>query len=192
MKNTKTDLRTQKIYDALIEAFTELLAEKPFEKITVRELCEKAKTRTATFYNHFSDKYDFFAFMITKERHDFMEQSELMYNKDNIEEYYVAFLENSFEFVEAHRKMVEHILSDNLLYIMMNSLSKDMVGQFKEHLRKDVDEREIDIDIITQMLVGAMSQCVRWWIEHEEVSKEKIIIQFTKLLKNMPKKVTGN
>lgn len=186
MKNTKTDLRTRKIYDALIEAFTELLAEKTFDNITVRELCEKARTRTATFYNHFSDKYDFFAFMITEKRHNFMEQSELMYNKDNFEEYYVAFLENSFEFVEVHKKMVEHILSDNLLYIMMNSLSKDMTEQFKEHLRKDVDEKEVDIDITTQMLVGAMSQCVRWWIEHKaEVSKEKIIIQFTKLLKNM-------
>lgn len=42
MKEGRTDLRTQKIYDALINAFSELLEEKDFEKITVKELCEKA------------------------------------------------------------------------------------------------------------------------------------------------------
>lgn len=189
MKNTRTDLRTRKIYDALIESFTELLAEKTFESITVKELCERAQTRTATFYNHFSDKYDFFAFMIKEKRRIFMEQSEIVYNKENFEEYYVTFLKNSFEFVESHKKMVEHILSDNLLYIMMDSLSKDMTERFTEHLRKDIDIKGINIDIAAQMLVGAMSQCVRWWIEHKtEVNKDEIIIQFTQLLKNICKK----
>lgn len=186
MKNTKTDLRTQKIYEALIEAFTELLSEKPFDNITVKELCEKARTRTATFYNHFSDKYDFFAFMITEKRHKFIEQSEIMYDKGNLEDFYVAFLKNSFEFVEVHKKMVEHILSDNLLYIMMNSVSKDMVEQLKKHLQRDMTEKEANVDIIVQMLIGAMSQSVRWWIEHQtDISKEEIIHQFTRLLKTI-------
>ena len=35
-----------------------LLAEKPFEKITVGELCENAQYPRATFYNYFDDKYD--------------------------------------------------------------------------------------------------------------------------------------
>ena len=52
MKEGRTDLRTQKIYDALINAFSELLEEKDFEKITVKELCEKARTRTATSVLH--------------------------------------------------------------------------------------------------------------------------------------------
>lgn len=35
-----------------------LLAEKPFEEITVGELCENAQYPRATFYNYFDDKYD--------------------------------------------------------------------------------------------------------------------------------------
>ncbi len=35
-----------------------LLAEKPFEAITVGELCQRAQYPRATFYNYFDDKYD--------------------------------------------------------------------------------------------------------------------------------------
>ena len=48
-----TDLRIQKTYAALTRAFTDLLKVKSFEQITVRELCDAAMVRTATFYNHF-------------------------------------------------------------------------------------------------------------------------------------------
>ena len=59
-----TDLRIQKTYAALTREFTALLKEKRFEQITVKELCDAAMVRTATFYNHFSDKYEFADFVI--------------------------------------------------------------------------------------------------------------------------------
>ena len=62
----KQDLRVQKTYAALFQAFQELLTEKDFESITVTELCDRAMIRTATFYKHFADKYAFFAFLINE------------------------------------------------------------------------------------------------------------------------------
>lgn len=44
--------------DALRREMFSLLAEKPFEAITVGELCENAQYPRATFYNYFDDKYD--------------------------------------------------------------------------------------------------------------------------------------
>ena len=60
----KTDLRIQKTYLALQNAFEALLEEKRFEELTVNELCDKAMIRRTTFYKHFADKYEFFAFYI--------------------------------------------------------------------------------------------------------------------------------
>ena len=54
------DLRIQKTYQSLIGAFLQLLKEKPFETITVHEICDMAMVRRATFYKHFGDKYEFF------------------------------------------------------------------------------------------------------------------------------------
>jgi AcrR family transcriptional regulator len=55
----KDDLRVRRTKKALNEAFIKLLSEKPFEDITINELCDTAGVRRATFYKHYSDKFGF-------------------------------------------------------------------------------------------------------------------------------------
>ncbi|MFD1440635.1 MULTISPECIES: TetR/AcrR family transcriptional regulator [Lacticaseibacillus] len=43
---------------AFSETMFNLLGEKPFDKISVNELCQEADYPRATFYNYFDDKYD--------------------------------------------------------------------------------------------------------------------------------------
>ena len=47
------DPRSKKTRRSIINAFLELRARKPLEKITVKELCEKAEINKSTFYTHF-------------------------------------------------------------------------------------------------------------------------------------------
>ena len=56
-KNKKNDLRIQKTEQAIRNAFIELRAKKPLEKITVKELCELALINKSTFYTHYEDIY---------------------------------------------------------------------------------------------------------------------------------------
>ena len=60
MRNTekKADLRIRKTETAIKNAFIELRAKKPLEKITVKELCDLALINKSTFYTHFKDIYD--------------------------------------------------------------------------------------------------------------------------------------
>ncbi len=51
------DLRVEKTRKSIINAFIALRAKKPIEKITVKELCEKALVNKSTFYSHYSDIY---------------------------------------------------------------------------------------------------------------------------------------
>lgn len=66
----------------LCTAFIELLSKKKFEDITVNELCEKALIRRATFYTHFLDKYDFFAYFVRQNRDNFISTWEI-HDTDN-------------------------------------------------------------------------------------------------------------
>jgi hypothetical protein len=52
------DLRTQKTKNSIFSAFIELRASKPVEKITIRELTQRANISKQTFYLHFKDIYD--------------------------------------------------------------------------------------------------------------------------------------
>ena len=57
------DRRIQRTRNSLFSAFIELRATKPVEKITVKELTEKANISKQTFYLHFQDIYDLSEFL---------------------------------------------------------------------------------------------------------------------------------
>lgn len=53
MVNRKSVMRIN-----LCESLRETMLKKPFEKITIKNICDEAGVIRATFYNHFDDKYD--------------------------------------------------------------------------------------------------------------------------------------
>ncbi len=52
-----SDLRVEKTKKAILNAYMELRTKKPLDKITIKELCEKAVISKQTFYLHYSDIY---------------------------------------------------------------------------------------------------------------------------------------
>ena len=52
------DLRVEKTEKAIRNAFLELRAKRPLEKISVKELCQLACINKSTFYAHYRDVYD--------------------------------------------------------------------------------------------------------------------------------------
>ena len=51
----------------LAESFKELVAVTPVEKITIKEITDKAGVIRPTFYNHFQDKYELLEWIIRTE-----------------------------------------------------------------------------------------------------------------------------
>ena len=163
------DLRTQKIYDALIQAFRELLEEKPFEQITVNELCERARTRRATFYKHFKDKYDFMDFMLRQLRLELMQDASGKLQSETPQEYYRALIDLGLDFVQQNCKMLLNMINSSMLYVMLQTVTEKMNDDFADNqmFRKD--------EIETQFMIGALNQCAKWWLLHmDKVSKEEM------------------
>lgn len=52
------DIRIEKTKQGIINAFIELRSRKEIERITIKELCEKAQINKSTFYSHYHDIYD--------------------------------------------------------------------------------------------------------------------------------------
>jgi len=52
------DKRIQKTKKNLKETLVKMLSEKPFEKISVTEICKEAQTSRITFYTYYGDKYE--------------------------------------------------------------------------------------------------------------------------------------
>lgn len=174
----KRDLRVQKTYEGLINAFQELLKEKTFEEITVKELCACAKTRTATFYSHFSDKYDFFAFMVKELRKSFSDNVEVTYSKSEPTDYYTTLMKNGLEYLEMHDKMANTIKSNNMLVGMLQFMPDEMTNELKKHLSADLPEYSQlkHPDLVIQFLLGGMNQVTEWWfVNRKSISKEEVV-----------------
>ncbi len=60
MQDKKLDRRVKYTKQALKDSLIELLQEKAIEKITVKELCEKADVNRGTFYSHYTDQFELY------------------------------------------------------------------------------------------------------------------------------------
>lgn len=58
VKNEKLDRRKKYTRRVLKESLLELLKEKPFSAVTVKEICELADVNRSTFYAHYRDQFD--------------------------------------------------------------------------------------------------------------------------------------
>ena len=153
------DLRTQKVYDALLVTFQQLLEEKRFEEITVQELCDRAKTRRATFYKHFSDKYDFFQFMLTRLRDELLSDAKERMEDYSPTEYLHAFVDLGILFVERNKKLLVSLKDNDVVIQMLQTITKQTIH---EQLFPFMIEDELAL----QFFIGGMNQCVRWWLDN--------------------------
>lgn len=55
------------IDELLAESFKELALKQPIEKITIKEITDRAGVIRPTFYNHFQDKYELLEWIISRE-----------------------------------------------------------------------------------------------------------------------------
>ncbi|MCM3790814.1 TetR/AcrR family transcriptional regulator [Domibacillus indicus] len=58
MRDTNTDLRIIRTKESIRHALVELIDEKGFEAITVKDITTRAKINRGTFYAHYQDKFD--------------------------------------------------------------------------------------------------------------------------------------
>lgn len=110
----------------LTAAFLQLLSEKPLEKITIRELCDRAGTGRATFYRNYQDLPDIARQYLIGLSHEW--STDLATNPVPGQELICRILEHC----ERHREVYEVFNRRGLIYLMkdviISALSLDTDG----------------------------------------------------------------
>ena len=173
----KRDLRVQKTYSALFEAFQELLHEKDFDSITVTELCGRAIIRTATFYKHFEDKYAFFSFMVQE---GFQKYREILMDESlSCEDYYLNIVRISLRLLQYDPSLVRTIQSNNVMTVIARTTGDGLIHLLVERLKRD-QKNGCDLaappELTAEILIGAVHHLCIWRMEHQsELSDEEFI-----------------
>ena len=158
-KKAKWDLRKQKTVRALEDAFFELTETKWIEDITVRDICDRALVRRATFYNHFADKYDFFAYVMNNVQRN----TNLSLNanpKDiTMAEYCYNICYSYYRNNQEHPKLVRRIYDSKSrqLYsdILMDQIREAIQTKARYDLEKGI-RMEIQVDVLAGFIAGAI------------------------------------
>lgn len=180
MMEQKTDLRIVKTHKALCDAFMELLEEKSFDHLTVNELCDRALVRRATFYKHFADKYDFFAFFVRQTRDGFNKGKKPYKENGGLsEEYYIYLFQGCIHFIKQHEKLVKNVLKSNMLGTLIEILSdeiyKDVLLNLRNEQKSGVDF-PVSIEIMASFYSGGIIQTLRFWMTGQNpISEEKLV-----------------
>lgn len=171
------DLRIVKTNNALTQALFNLMEEKPIEDITVNEICINADTRRATFYQHFKDKYDLFAFTIKKIRKEFLTKG--LENERDIASFCSTIVERSFKLFAHYRKLVNNNANSPSFLILQNIFASEII----ETVRTKISETNPTFsypgspDFLANVYSGALVQVLRWWFKGETKESEGEIIR---------------
>lgn len=145
----KTDRRSRKTRAALVDALMSLLKEKPLQSITVTELTELADVNRATFYIHFQDVYDMYAY-VRKELCDICRDLADAHASEIQESNYDAFLADLFEYCNVNEDvfsiLVDNQMDDLLFSEMTNAVHErfhDLADPVSALAKKDKKVKNI-------------------------------------------------
>ncbi len=167
------DRRQRKSRQAIFRAFTELLKEKSYSKITVQEIIDLADVGRTTFYTHFETK-DALLESICADMFEHVFSEELDKEKTH-----------DFSGVHDTRTRVTHILyhlQDHIAYlpgILFGESDAFFMGYFKEQLNglfaESVQPYErVPYDYMLHHVVCDFAETIRWWARHSEYAPEEI------------------
>ena len=142
------------------KALKGLVLEKEFEKIRVREICEKCPWGRNSFYYHFKDKYDLINWIFDTE---FMEILDEQKGRTELE-LFTAVSTYFYENKEFYRKALkiegQNSFSEHFREVMLQFISK---------MYKDKELNSFQLELLTDIIILAF---------------HKLIIEETKILVN--------
>lgn len=112
MEEKKIDRRVKYTLMVIKDSFIKLLAQKPIEKITIKEICDEADVNRATFYAHYMDQYDLLH-QIQQELIDDVTRYLSSYNLQDRAEAPVEMLVKILEYVKANAELFNLLLNSN-------------------------------------------------------------------------------
>ncbi|WP_245808947.1 TetR/AcrR family transcriptional regulator [Shouchella patagoniensis] len=189
-----TDLRITRTREAIRRALAELIEEKGFELITVKDLTTRAQINRGTFYAHYQDKYDLMDRCQEEIIHGLAEVASIniahvMIHLDKDSQKIIPYVTNVFHYLHKHKLFLKALLGPNgdlsfqstLRSVMYNKIygSKDPILNENHFLVPS----EYYIAYISSAHIGVIQH---WLLENEQKTPEEMAKILTTMTINGP------
>lgn len=165
------DLRIKKTYRALFDAFTELLEEHRFEDLTVAMLCDRAMIRRTTFYKHFRDKNDYFAFYIDELMSGLPQKRAGeggTVSADDVRVLRHEVFTEAMDLILAHEQLMDNILASSMSGMLTSMICDRIARSIRERVMSALDEdalAPVSLDTTAEFVAGGIIRLFTMWWE---------------------------
>ncbi len=165
------DLRVRRTHKLLWEALMSLMDEQDFEKISVKDICERAMVHRTTFYKHYEDKYNLFLNGMRHMHNEFIRKIMLDEEEKDAKDDVLMNFTYILEHVAEHQRFYKTVLCGD----RMGSFYSLMRGYLMERCEKKVQQLErtgtvfsIPSIVVAQFWAGTMISTITWWLENDQ------------------------
>ena len=171
MSDKKTDRRVIRTKRMVREALTELLVEKGFEEITVKDLTERADINRGTFYLHYESKYD----LLEQSQNEILEElsefirkvSPSLIIQSHSQNEPVPFLVSLFEHIEKNFLFMKVILGPKGDPSFQTKYKKFIMNNFLAHAMKHPENESllVPMEFLMAYVSSAHLGVIQQWLE---------------------------
>lgn len=159
MRKVTDDRRTRKTRTAIEKAFIELIQKNDINKITIKDITDKADTNRSTFYTHYEDIYDLLHVIEQK----LIDGISVFNNEDILNKDAMDSMTQSLQYILDNRSLFEAISTSSQGADFLNRLS-GVLGEKLFSLLGDVPDNEMLVCLYTN---GAIA-VIREWLLRED------------------------
>jgi AcrR family transcriptional regulator len=146
---------------ALTGALLELLEEKPFDQLTIREISQRAGTGYATFFRHYATKEALLSDVASEEIADLLARTIPVLHDSNSAESTLALCRH----VGEHRNLWVALLTGGAAGI----LREEFIRQARELPREFVEAKSwLPADLGVVYGAGGTIDLLAWWLSQDE------------------------
>lgn len=170
----KTDARVRYTQMVIKESFFSLLKEKPLNRITVKEICERSSINRATFYHHYKDPYD----LLEQLENHMLESLQEALEKENLSDmqsFYEKILnsmkENGDWYIAVAAAKNDRDFSVRVFLSCYRTMFPDFAGRFP-----NLDET--DRRLLYHFLAQGCSGIMNYWFKSGMKESPEVIAKF--------------
>ena len=179
MKQKEMSLATKKEF---VAALKKLMAVKPINKITVRELVAECGMNRNSFYYHFEDIYALFKWMVEAEAVEIVKQYDFLMNYHEVIHFVLDYVENNQYLLSNAYNAIGQTGLKQFLYLDFISCMDSLLEQGcqRQGVTLDAEYRKFLCAFYTEAIAGTLLDYI---IHPQDHSREKVISYVERLLR---------
>lgn len=183
------DIRIKKTIRNIHKSFIELFKGKDYEKITVKELIEKAEISKKTFYRYYSSIDNLFLEIQDKITDEYIKKFSLLAFPKDLKNIINTFIDFSEIYGNAHDKIIIDSKNDYVLQKMINNIIKKTWEKSEFFKEKESYLRNIILSFVFSSILGSYKQ---WINDGKKIPLQNFIDTIESLVYNGIKNFDSN